>query len=118
MYRKINGVRVKLSMEDYLKLQRAEERASVMQQIIRDAEETTRIVRRRDEARSLVRAPPEKYIVCIWNPENPEKSIPCQVAGPYTIRNFAVAYARKMNSRPERRPNQYLAVDSRGIQVL
>ena len=69
---RINGVDVRISREDYERIQYAERMKSM-----RDIE------RRKDRARAAVKAPEGMFAVYVWDPSNPEKSIPVQVGEPY-----------------------------------
>lgn len=51
-------------------------------------------------------APEGKYLVCVWDPSNPEKSIPVPVAKPYSVFGFARGYASKMNALYEEKARQ------------
>ncbi len=51
-------------------------------------------------------APTKEFIVCAWDPTNPGQSKPRPVAGPYTVLNFAKAYAARMNSKEREKTEQ------------
>lgn len=104
----VNGVSVKLSEEDYRRIKEAEDQA-----------QTRKILQQYGDERKALRAPLDQYIVCEWDPSNPEKSIPCQVAGPYKIKGFAFAYARRMNEKPQPKFGEadYFVMDNKGNRV-
>ena len=74
---------------------------------------------RMKEAYERLKAPEGKYIVCDWDPSNPEKSIPHRVAGPYTKIGNAKAYAKRMNSKPQPEigEQEYFVMDDQGQRV-
>ena len=54
---------------------------------------------RMKEAYKNLKSQEGKFAVVVWDPSNPEKSIPTIVAGPYTVEGFAIGYARRMNKK-------------------
>lgn len=83
----------------------------------------------RDELRKEMGAPEGKYVVVGWNPSNPEKSVPRPVAEPYSVLNFAAAYASKRNKQWEKQRDEanaagksiheedYFVMDDQGTRV-
>ena len=74
---------------------------------------------RMKQAYKNLKAPEGKYIVCAWDPSNPEKSIPVQVAGPYTKLGFAKGYAKRMDAKPQPLIGEraYVVIDDKGLQA-
>jgi len=92
---KINGVDVQLSEQDYQRIQYAEEKERLLQ-----------IERRKDRARAAVKAPEGKFAVYVWDPSNPEKSIPflartltSERDAIYDSERYAGSYAKLRNEK-------------------
>ena len=74
---------------------------------------------RMKKAYENLKAPEGKFVVCVWDPANPEKSIPVQISNPYTVEGSAIGYAKRMNTKgqPDIGEREYFVVDDRGTRV-
>lgn len=48
-----------------------------------------------------LKAPKGRFVVCVWNPSNPEKSVPKIRGRPYLLFEKAVEYVRIMNDKEQ-----------------
>ena len=81
------------------------------------------------EKRGELKAPEGLFLVCVWNPSNPRKSVPAeQLRTAY--KGLAMGYARRMNEKWKREydaatPEQqarigeadYFVVDDNGVRI-
>jgi hypothetical protein len=82
---------------------------------------------RMKKAYANLKAPKGKYVVCVWNPSNPNKSIPEIDGRPYLLFEKAVEYVKIMNDKEQSRnireravvgPDlDYFVVDDKGCRV-
>ena len=74
---------------------------------------------RMKEAYKNLKAPEGKFEVYVWDPSNPEKSIPRQVSKPYSVEGFAVGYAKRMNAKQQAVIGEadYFVMNDRGIRI-
>jgi len=122
----IKGVKVNIPEEDYARIMNA-----------KDAERRMQIQKKYDRARDKLKAPKGKFAVCVWDPSNPEKSIPSIVytettnrKAIYASENYACWYARIRNKKwfewlQEQQQKgesvsgetDYFVMDDRGLRV-
>ena len=85
---------------------------------------------RMKDACKNMKAPDGMFVIYVWNPSNPEKSIPMEVGEPYKIEGFAIGNARRMNKKwemnyreanPEQRARMtetdYFVIDDQGMRI-
>ena len=102
----------------------------VRKRIAEDKERWLQIEKRKDKARAAVKAPESMFAIYVWDPSNPEKSIPSRVGEPYEDLGKAneelVRLARETeeeyaNMNPRTRicigEIAYFVVDDKGIMV-
>ena len=122
---KIKGVNVKISEQDYERIRYAE-----------DLERRMETARKYDKLRDI-RAPQGRFAVCVWDPSNPEKSIPYIIRtettrrdAVYSSEKYACWYACMRNKRwknrflaatPEKKAfmgeSDYFVLDDKGWRV-
>lgn len=68
---------------------------------------------------NAIKAQEGKFAVYVWDPSNPEKSIPILVGRPYPLKGFAVGNAKRMNikEQPVIGEAEYFVVNDQGIRV-
>jgi hypothetical protein len=121
----IKGVRVKIPEQDYEKIRYAE-----------DLKRSMETARKYDKLRDI-RAPQGRFAVCVWDPSNPEKSIPYIIRtettrrdAVYSSEKYACWYAEQKNKRwkkefqtakQEKRTligeSDYFVVDDKGCRL-
>lgn len=79
------------------------------------------------KAYESLKAPEGKFVVCVWNPSNTNKSVPEVDGWPYLLFEKAVEYAKTMNEKEQSRdireravvgPDlEYFVVDDKGYRV-
>jgi len=122
----IKGVKVNISEEEYVLIRSAE-----------DAERRMQIQRKYNRARDELKAPKGMFAVCVWDPSNPEKSIPYIVDTETTSReaiyaseDYACWYASMRNKKwfkwlqeKQKRgesvsgETEYFVIDDRGLRT-
>jgi hypothetical protein len=122
----IKGVKVNISEEEYARIMTAE-----------DTERRMQIQRKYDRARDELKAPEGMFAVCVWDPSNPEKSIPYIVdtettsrKAIYASKKYACWYACMRNKKwfewlqeqqrkgeSVRGETDYVVIDDRGLRV-
>jgi hypothetical protein len=72
------------------------------------------------EGYKSMETPKGMFTVWVWDPSNPEKSIPKQVGKPYyTLEGRAIEYARRMNEKPQPDigESDYFVMNDKGLRV-
>lgn len=74
---------------------------------------------RTEQAYKNLKAPEGKFAVYVWDPSNPEKSIPRRVGKPYGVEGFAVGYAKRMNEKQQQAIGEadYFVMNDQGTRV-
>ena len=83
-----------------------------------------------EEAGEKIRAPEGLFLVCVWDPSNPRKSVPAEQLRT-SYKGLAISYAKRMNERwkkkydkatPEEQSSMgeadYFVVDDKGVRIF
>jgi hypothetical protein len=64
--------------------------------------------------------PEGMFAVCVWDPSNPEKSVPTIVGEPYKAKSSAISYVMRKNKEPQPKigETEYFVMDDQGSRVF